>query len=173
MVKFAAGLSKESIVDVQGVVKVPLLPIKSTTQEEGETLVSVGQDIRLNNRVLDLRTPANQRIFDIESQVGIMFVQFLSSEGFAMIHTPKIIASLSEGGSAVFEVNYLGQLAYPAQSPQLHKQITICGGHRRVFEIGAVYRAEDSYTHRHLCEFTGLDVEMEIKEHYFEVKWKT
>ncbi|KAL6974253.1 Aspartate--tRNA ligase 2, cytoplasmic [Sarracenia purpurea var. burkii] len=52
---------------------------------------------------------------------------------------------------------------------QLHKQMAICGGFGRVFEIGPVFRAEDSYTHRHLCEFTGLDVEMEIKEHYFEV----
>lgn len=39
----------------------------------------------------------------------------------------------------------------------------------RVFEIGPVFRAEDSNTNRHLCEFTGLDMEMVIKEHYFEV----
>jgi len=39
----------------------------------------------------------------------------------------------------------------------------------RVFEIGPVFRAEDSNTNRHLCEFTGLDMEMTIKEHYFEV----
>ena len=39
----------------------------------------------------------------------------------------------------------------------------------RVFEIGPVFRAENSNTNRHLCEFTGLDMEMVIKEHYFEV----
>jgi len=47
--------------------------------------------------------------------------------------------------------------------------MAIVGGCRRVFEVGPVFRAETSRTHRHLCEFTGLDVEMEIKEHYFEV----
>jgi len=47
--------------------------------------------------------------------------------------------------------------------------MAICADFGRVFEIGPVFRAEDSFTHRHLCEFTGLDLEMEIKEHYFEV----
>ncbi|KAL2317972.1 hypothetical protein Fmac_031848 [Flemingia macrophylla] len=47
--------------------------------------------------------------------------------------------------------------------------MSICGDFRRAFEVGPVFRAEDSYTHRHLCEFTGLDVEMEIKKYYFEV----
>lgn len=39
----------------------------------------------------------------------------------------------------------------------------------RVFEIGPVFRAENSFTHRHMCEFTGLDIEMTIKEHYYEL----
>lgn len=97
------------------------------------------------------------------------FRQFLLSEGFVEIHTPKLIAGSSEGGAAVFRLDYKGQPACLAQSPQLHKQMAICGDLGRVFEIGPVFRAEDSYTHRHLCEFTGLDVEMEIKKHYFEV----
>lgn len=79
------------------------------------------------------------------------------------------MAGSSEGGSAVFKLEYKGQPACLAQSPQLHKQMAICGNFRRVFEIGPVFRAEDSFTHRHLCEFVGLDVEMEIKEHYSEV----
>ncbi|KAJ8616879.1 hypothetical protein MRB53_013065 [Persea americana] len=206
MVKFAAGLSRESIVDVQGIVTVPGVPIKGASQQvevqvrkiycisraapnlpiniedaarsekeieeaklAGETLVSVGQDTRLNYRVLDIRTPANQGIFRIQSQVGNMFRQFLLAENFIEIHTPKLIAGSSEGGSAVFKLEYKGQPACLAQSPQLHKQISICGDFGRVFEIGPVFRAEDSYTHRHLCEFAGLDVEMEINEHYFEV----
>jgi aspartyl-tRNA synthetase len=86
-----------------------------------------------------------------------------------------LIAGSSEGGAAVFRLDYKGQPACLAQSPQLHKQMSICGDFGRVFEIGPVFRAEDSFTHRHLCEFTGLDVEMEIKKHYYEVhlaKWK-
>lgn len=46
--------------------------------------------------------------------------------------------------------------------------MALCGDLQRVFEIGPVFRAEHSYTNRHLCEFTGLDLEMEIKDHYFE-----
>ncbi|KAF8036703.1 hypothetical protein BT93_C2422 [Corymbia citriodora subsp. variegata] len=137
--------------------------------QAGEQLVRVNQDTRLNFRVLDIRTPANQGIFRIQSQVGNIFRQFLLSEGFIEIHTPKLIAGSSEGGSAVFKLDYKGRPACLAQSPQLHKQMSICGDFGRVFEVGPVFRAEDSYTHRHLCEFTGLDVEMEIKKHYFEV----
>ncbi|XP_030475496.2 aspartate--tRNA ligase 2, cytoplasmic-like [Syzygium oleosum] len=137
--------------------------------QAGEQLVRVNQDTRLNFRVLDIRTPANQGIFRIQSQVSNIFRQFLLSEGFIEIHTPKLIAGSSEGGSAVFKLDYKGRPACLAQSPQLHKQMSICGDFGRVFEIGPVFRAEDSYTHRHLCEFTGLDVEMEIKKHYFEV----
>nr|GMC76749.1 aspartate--tRNA ligase 2, cytoplasmic-like [Ipomoea batatas] len=137
--------------------------------QEGEQLVRVNQDTRLNNRVLDIRTAANQGIFRVQSQVANAFRQFLLSESFFEIHTPKLIAGSSEGGSAVFRLEYKGQPACLAQSPQLHKQMAICGDFNRVFEIGPVFRAEDSFTHRHLCEFTGLDVEMEIDEHYSEV----
>ncbi|KAL6974254.1 Aspartate--tRNA ligase 2, cytoplasmic, partial [Sarracenia purpurea var. burkii] len=137
--------------------------------QAGEQLVHVNQDTRLNFRFLDLRTSANLGIFRVESEVRNIFGQFLRSKGFVEICTPKLIAGSSEGGSAVFKLDYKGHPACLAQSPQLHKQMAICGGFGRVFEIGPVFRAEDSYTHRHLCEFTGLDVEMEIKEHYSEV----
>lgn len=56
-----------------------------------------------------------------------------------------------------------------AQSPQLHKQMCIAADFERVFEIGPVFRAEDSNTHRHLTEFIGLDLEMAFEEHYHEV----
>lgn len=94
------------------------------------------------------------------------------SEGFREIHTPKLNAGSSEGGAAVFTLDYKGQPACLAQSPQLHKQMAICAEFRGVFEIGPVYRGEDSNTHRHLCEFTGLDVEMEIDRHYSEVEFE-
>ncbi|KAI3872285.1 hypothetical protein MKX03_021407 [Papaver bracteatum] len=141
----------------------------------GERLVHVTQDTRLNYRVLDLHTPANQGIFRIQSEVEDIFRQFLKSEGFVGIHTPKLLAGASEGGASVFKLVYKGLPACLAQSPQLHKQMAICGGlgrgHgcRRVFEIGPVFRAEDSDSPRHLCEFTGLDVEMVIMENYSEV----
>ncbi|XP_059662992.1 aspartate--tRNA ligase 2, cytoplasmic-like [Cornus florida] len=206
MVKFASSLSKESCVDVEGIVSVPKTPIKGTTQQvevqvrkfycvskalptlpfnledasrsefeikkklqAGEQVVGVNQDTRLNNRFLDLRTPDNQETFQISSQVKSVFSQFLLREEFCWIDTPKLIAGSSEGGSAVFKLDYNGQPACLAQSPQLHKQMSICAGFGRVFVMGPVFRAEKSDTTRHICEFTGLDVEMEIKEHYSEV----
>lgn len=98
-----------------------------------------------------------------------VFRQVLLSEGFVGIHTPKLIGGSSEGGAAVFKLDYNGQPACLAQSPQLHKQMAVCGGFGRVFEVGPVFRAEDSNTHRHLCEFVGLDVEMALRDHYSEV----
>ncbi|KAG2633765.1 hypothetical protein PVAP13_2NG296712 [Panicum virgatum] len=206
MVKFATALSKESIVDVEGVVSLPKEPLKATTQQVeiqlrkiycvnratptlpinledaarseaefekaeqvGEKLVRVGQDTRLNYRAIDPRTPSNQAVFRIQCQVGNKFGEYLLSKDFVGIHTPKLIAGSSEGGAAVFKLLYNGQPACLAQSPQLYKQMAICGGFERVFEVGPVFRAENSNTHRHLCEFVGLDAEMEIKEHYFEV----
>jgi aspartyl/asparaginyl-tRNA synthetase len=98
------------------------------------------------------------------------FREYLLSKDFVGIHSPKLIGGSSEGGAAVFKLMYNGQPACLAQSPQLYKQMAICGGYERVFEVGPVFRAENSNTHRHLCEFVGLDAEMEIKEHYFEVR---
>lgn len=135
--------------------------------KEGEIVVL--QKKRLDNRVLDLRTQANHAIFQIQSAVCTFYRQFFLQHNFVEIHTPKTLAGASEGGSDVFELDYFGRQACLAQSPQLFKQMAICGDLQNVFEIGPVFRAEDSNTHRHMCEFTGLDFEMEIKEHYHEV----
>jgi len=129
----------------------------------------VMQDIRLNNRVIDLRVPTNQAIFKLQAGVCRLFREYLQEKGFIEIHSPKMIGGQSEGGSNVFKFKYFGQDACLAQSPQLYKQMALMADFDRVFEIGPVFRAEDSNTNRHLCEFTGLDMEMTIKEHYFEV----
>ena len=133
-------------------------------------LIHVGQKMRLDYRWLDLRTPANQSIFRIESMIGCLFRECLMKKGFVEIHTPKLIGGASEGGADVFTLDYFGQPACLAMSPQLHKQMTAaCSGFERVFETGPVFRAENSNTRRHLCEFTGFDMEMAIHEHYDEV----
>jgi len=137
--------------------------------ERGEQMVRVSQAVRLDNRYIDLRTPANQAIFRVQSGVCQLFRESLYSRGFTEIHSPKLIAGTSEGGAEVFHVGYMGRPGCLAQSPQLYKQMSICADLDRVFEIGPVFRAENSNTHRHLCEFTGLDMEMQIKEHYNEV----
>lgn len=131
--------------------------------------IRVNQDTRLDNRVLDLRTPANQAIFRLEAGVCKLFRDILTKQGFVEIHTPKIISAASEGGANVFTVSYFKDSAYLAQSPQLYKQMAIAADFDKVFTVGAVFRAEDSNTHRHLTEFVGLDLEMAFKYHYHDV----
>ena len=144
-----------------------------TGEEEaasGDGLVRVGQEKRLNYRWLDMRTPANQGIFRVQSMTCHFFRNFLVKKGFTEIHTPKLIEGAAEGGSDVFKLKYFDRDACLAMSPQLHKQIMCaCAGFERVFEIGPVFRAENSNTRRHLCEFTGMDLEMAFNEHYDEV----
>jgi len=142
---------------------------RSEENAKATGLPTVLQDTCLNYRWVDMRTPANQAIFRVQSGVGMLFREFLYKKKFVEIHSPKLIGGASEGGSNVFNLKYFDRPACLAQSPQLYKQIaSACGGLERVFEVGPVFRAENSNTHRHLCEFTGLDFEMAIKEHYFE-----
>eukprot|EP00908_Phaeocystis_cordata_P000971 Transcript_11050.p1 GENE.Transcript_11050~~Transcript_11050.p1 ORF type:complete len:602 (+),score=274.84 Transcript_11050:115-1806(+) len=129
----------------------------------------IGQELRLNNRWVDLRVPANLAIMRCQSQVCTLFREALLAEGFVEIHTPKLIAGESEGGAGVFRTDYFGQSACLAQSPQLYKQMAIASDMGRVFEVAPVFRAENSNTRRHLCEFVGLDLEMEFAQHYNEV----
>ncbi|XP_022687317.1 aspartate--tRNA ligase, cytoplasmic-like isoform X1 [Varroa jacobsoni] len=137
--------------------------------DEEALKIRVNQDTRLDHRVLDLRTPANQAIFRLQAGVCHLFRESLNRRHFIEIHTPKIISAASEGGANVFEVTYFKGKAYLAQSPQLYKQMAIAADFDRVYTIGAVFRAEDSNTHRHLTEFVGLDLEMAFKYHYHEV----
>lgn len=137
--------------------------------DEDSLNIRVNQDTRLDNRVLDLRTPTSQAIFRLEAGVCKLFRDGLTNRGFVEIHTPKIIPAASEGGANVFTVSYFKGSAYLAQSPQLYKQMAIAADFDKVFTVGAVFRAEDSNTHRHLTEFTGLDLEMAFQYHYHEV----
>jgi len=153
----------------------PQLPLqiedagRKITEEEEGNFARVNQDTRLDNRVLDLRTPTNQAIFRLEAGVCQLFRDTLTRMGFVEIHTPKIISAASEGGANVFKVSYFKGSAFLAQSPQLYKQMAIAADFDKVFTVGGVFRAEDSNTHRHLTEFVGLDLEMAFKHHYHEV----
>ncbi|CAB9510579.1 Aspartate--tRNA ligase, cytoplasmic [Seminavis robusta] len=128
----------------------------------------LGQELRLDNRWMDLRAPANNAIMRIQSAICQLFRESLYAQGFCEIHTPKLIAGESESGAGVFTTDYFGSEACLAQSPQLYKQMAISSDLTRVFEVAPVFRAENSNTRRHLCEFTGLDLEMAINDHYME-----
>ncbi|KAJ7925843.1 hypothetical protein B0H13DRAFT_2566653 [Mycena leptocephala] len=140
-----------------------------TSEADDKQFNRVLLDTRLNNRVVDLRTPTNQAVFKLQSVIGDLFRQYLSSNGFIEIHSPKLQGAATESGASVFKVSYFKGSAFLAQSPQLAKQMAIAADFERVYEIGPVFRAEDSNTHRHLTEFMGLDLEMTIEEHYHEV----
>jgi len=115
-------------------------------------------DNRLNSRALDMRNQKTASIFKLRHHVLSSIRETLSKEKFIEITTPKIIGSASEGGANLFGLDYFGNQAYLAQSPQLYKeQMTI--GLERVFEISGFYRAEKSHTGRHLSEFTSVDIE--------------
>ncbi|KAF8607573.1 aspartate-tRNA ligase [Ceratobasidium sp. AG-I] len=138
-------------------------------EDDEREVPTVEFDTRLNNRVLDLRTQTSQSIFILQSAVTDLFRESLQTKGFIEIHSPKLQAAATESGASVFKVDYFKGSAFLAQSPQLAKQMAIAADFERVYEIGPVFRAEKSFTHRHLTEFTGLDLEMTIEEHYHEV----
>ncbi|KAI0126155.1 aspartyl-tRNA synthetase [Xylariales sp. AK1849] len=123
----------------------------------------------LDNIAMHKRAPVQQAIADIRIEVKRLFRSYLEPRRFKEFEPPCLIGAASEGGGNVFRLAYFGQEAFLAQSPQFYKQFEIAGGRERVFSIGPVFRAENSNTPRHMTEFTGLDVEMEIKDSYTEV----
>jgi len=141
----------------------------SHKEAEGTDRHRVSDRARMNNRIVDLRTTSSQSIFRVQSAVSSLFRETLLQRGFIEIHTPKLQGGATESGASVFKLDYFGRPAFLAQSPQLAKQMCIASDFGRVFEIGAVFRAENSNTHRHMTEYTGLDLEMTIDEHYHEV----
>lgn len=146
--------------------------LAAEAKEKGldKPVVAVGQTLLMLHRHLALRTPLQQAVMRVSSSVSHYFREYLRGQGFVEVQTPKLLGGSSEGGSEVFKTDYFGQECCLAQSPQLHKQIlAACSGLERVCEVGPVFRAENSHTARHLCEFHGLDLEMAFKEHYHEV----
>ena len=121
-------------------------------------------DKRLDNRFLDVRRERVRNIFAVRSQIFASTVEFFIKEGFVNIQTPKLTASGVESGAEEFKIPYFGKQAALAQSPQVYKQMFNAGGFDKVFEIGTVFRAENSHTTRHLTEFTGVDMEMSCIE---------
>ncbi|OJJ47943.1 hypothetical protein ASPZODRAFT_1813392 [Penicilliopsis zonata CBS 506.65] len=172
MVQWAEHLRLGAIVRIRGTIQAPDVPVLGCTIHEVELSIEepvpfsvyeaeirtaeedrvegrrshIPDRTRLTNRILDLRTPTSQSIFRIQSGVTGAFRSALDERGFIEIHSPKLQGAATESGASVFE--------------RL----------RRVYEVGAVFRAENSNTHRHLTEYTGLDLEMAIDEHYHEMQ---
>ena len=116
-------------------------------------------DTLIEHRYVALRTLRQRAIFRIRALVARAARDYLESQGFVEVHTPKICGAGAEGGATLFQLDYFGRRAFLAQSPQLYKQMLMCGL-SRVYEITPYFRAEKFNTVRHLNESWGIDAEM-------------
>ena len=125
-------------------------------------------ETKLNLRAVSLRNIGERAKFKVQEGLVRGFRDYLYSQGFTEIHTPKIGAKGAEGGANIFKLDYFHQKAVLEQSPQLYKQMMV-GVFERVFETGPVFRAEKHNTKRHLNEYTSLDLEMGFIESFADL----
>ncbi len=175
----ALDLSLESVVEIEGLVKEekqapggfelkidkievlskaePELPIP-IIEEKGGDATDVTK--RLDWRWLDLRKEENLLIFKVWTELEKGFRKYFNDSGYIQIYTPSFMGTASETGADVFEVKYFDTKAYLAQSPQFYKQMAMASGFEKVFAFVPYFRAEPSFTTRHMTEFTGWDFEI-------------
>lgn len=169
-------LKEESAVEVLGTVKteeraphgfeIRLEEIKVLSQPAEPMPIPISKwkmntslETKLALRPVSLRNVRERAKFKIQEGIVRGFRDYLFTQGFTEIHTPKIVARGAEGGSNVFKLNYFNKKAELGQSPQFYKQ-TMVGVYDRVFEAAPVFRAEKHNTTRHLNEYISLDFEM-------------
>jgi len=180
-----AGLQLETVVRVEGeVVAAPSAPRGYELHNNTVTVISpvtdplpfpinkkeitTNQSVLLDHAVVAYRNPRQRAVLRLAAGIMRGFRETLNQQGFTEVQTPKIVASATESGANVFAVDYFGQTAYLAQSPQFYKQIMV-GVFERVYEIGPVFRAEPHETIRHLNEYVSMDVEFGFIEDHFTV----
>lgn len=144
----------------------PELPIPVALEKGAET-VDVAK--RFDWRWLDLRLPLKQQIFQVWTALEAGAREYWLANGFIQLYSPAFMSTASEGGAEVFAVQYFDRLAYLAQSPQFYKQMAMAAGMEKVFMVGPVFRAEESFTTRHMTEFTGWDMEFSYPTSHHEV----
>ncbi|CAG0952127.1 MAG: aspartate--tRNA(Asn) ligase [Candidatus Methanoperedens sp.] len=169
------SISRESVVSVTGTVKkeakapngYELVPTAVTVLGKAESplpmdttgKVDADLDTRLDVRFMDMRRLRTTSIFRIRNLLLKSIREYLDREGFVEITTPKVVATATEGGTALFPITYFEREAFLNQSPQLFKQLMMSGGLDRVYEIGPIFRAEEHDTRKHLNEATSIDIE--------------
>ena len=157
------GLVKKTTMTPRGIEVIPSeikifgeasaqLPLDIT----GKTPANI--ETRLDARALDLSQEQSGAVFKVQHVALESIRSFLFEKGFLEVHTPRIIASATEGGASLFAVDYFGQKAFLAQSPQLYKEQLVMSL-EKVFEVGPFFRAEQSNTRRHISEFVSVDIE--------------
>lgn len=134
----------------------------------GKKEVKASLTTQLDHAVFVNRHPAQRAVYRLGAGVMAAFRDHLDGRHFTEIQTPKLVASATESGANVFAVDYFGQKAYLAQSPQFYKQIMV-GVFERVYEVAPVFRAEPHDTTRHINEYVSLDIELGFIEDHFTV----
>ena len=184
----AGEVSLESVVSIEGLVKEekqapggfeisaesleilskaePELPIPVLEEKSGEPT-----DVtkRLDWRWIDLRKEENLKIFKVWTEFEKGFRQYWDLKDYIQVYTPSLMGTASETGSDVFKLQYFEGEAYLAQSPQFYKQMAQASGFEKVFCVGPVFRAEPSFTSRHMTEFTGWDFELSYINSHLDV----
>ena len=183
--EIAKNLTLESVIRVVGeMVDAPQAPggkemkptkIEVLSRAEPELPIPVvvkGSDedteapTRFDYRWLDLRKPEKTKIFKVWTEFEKGWRKYWDENNFIQLYPPALMSTPSESGAEVFEVNYFDRKAYLAQSPQFYKQMAMASGFEKVFMVSPVFRAEESFTTRHMTEFTGWDFEISyINDH--------
>ena len=174
-------ISRESVVSVSGTIpesiksnvgreiitsQITVLNLSETPLLIGITdNVETDMDTRFNSRFIDLRKPEIARIFRAKSAILWGMRNYLMSNKFMEVQTPKTVSAATEGGAELFHVKYFEKDIFLNQSPQLYKEMLVASGVERVFEVGPAFRAEEHNTLRHLNEFTSIDIEMAFADH--------
>ncbi|KAF7166701.1 hypothetical protein CNMCM5623_000245 [Aspergillus felis] len=126
---------------------------------------------RLDNRLLDLRNAGSGAVLKLLSGMCQLIVEFLGSNGFHWIHSPRIISHTVAGDKEYFHLPYFGGDAWLAQNAQYQNQMVLSTDMQRVFDLGPAFRAEmkSRTSGRHLTEFTVLGTGMVLEDNYYEV----